>query len=50
MANAYRNRYLPLADLGEQHPARAFRVLVEQGPQQGLLNLAKLSPTTKGWT
>ena len=43
-------RSLPVGDLGEQHPARALRVLVEHGPHQGLLNLAKLSPSTKGWT
>jgi hypothetical protein len=50
MADAHRHRSLPLGDLVEQHPARALRVLMEQGPQQGLLHLAKLAPSTKGWT
>jgi hypothetical protein len=50
MTEAHRHRYLPLGDLGEEQPARARRVLVEQCPQQGLLNLAELAPCIKGWT
>jgi hypothetical protein len=50
MAQAHRHQYLPFGDLGEEDPARALEVLTEQGPQQGLLNLAELSPSTKGWT
>jgi len=50
MAKAHRNRYLPLADLVEEHPARALRILLEHAPQQGLLNFAQLSARIKGWT
>ena len=50
MANAHRNRSLPLGDLVEEHPARARWVLLEQAPQQGLLNFTQLAPSTKGWT
>ena len=50
MAQAHRHQYLPFGDLVEEYPTRALRVLTEQGPQQGLLNLAELSPSTKGWT
>jgi hypothetical protein len=50
MPKAHRHRYLPLGDLVEEPPARARRVLVEQCPQQGLLNLAELAPCIKGWT
>jgi len=34
----------------EEHSAWALRILVEQAPQQGLLNFTKLAPSTKGWT
>src|SRR6266545_3164375 len=50
MAKAHRNRSLPLADLVEEHPARALRILLEHAPQQGLLNFAQLSARIKGWT
>src|SRR5229473_756845 len=50
MTKAHRKRSLPLGDLVEKHSARALRLLLEQGPQQGLLNFAKLSSTIKGWT
>src|SRR6266705_1026073 len=50
MANTHRNRSLPVGDLVEEHPTRARRVLVEQVPQQGLLNFTQLAPSTKGWT
>jgi len=30
--------------------AWTLRVLVEQGPQEGLLHVAKFAPSTKGWT
>jgi hypothetical protein len=50
MAKAHRNRSLPLADLVEEHPARAPRILLEHALQQGLLNFAQLSARIKGWT
>src|SRR5215470_6420651 len=50
MAKAHRNRSLPLADLVEEHPARALQILLEHAPQQGLLNFAQLSARIKGWT
>jgi hypothetical protein len=50
MAQAHRNQYLPVGGLGEEDPARARRVLLEQAPQQGLLNFAQLSSSRKGWT
>jgi hypothetical protein len=49
VADTQRQRCLPLGDPVEQHTARARWVLVEQFPQQGLFNDAKLSPGTKGW-
>jgi hypothetical protein len=50
LAQADRNRSLPPRGLVEQQPARALRVLLEQAPQQGLLNVAELSAGTKRWT
>jgi hypothetical protein len=50
MTQAHRNRYLPVGNLVEEDPALAPRVLLEYGPQQGLRNLAQLSPSRKGWT
>jgi hypothetical protein len=50
MAQAHRKRYLPLAELVEEHPARALRILLEHAPHQGLLNVAQLSARIKGWT
>jgi hypothetical protein len=50
MTQAHRKPYLPVGDLCEEHAARALWLLVEQGPQHGLLNFAKLSATIKGWT
>ena len=50
MAETHRHEDLPLGDLVEEDSARTLRVLMEQGPQQGLLHFTKLSPSTKGWT
>jgi len=50
MAQAHRNQYLPVGGLVEEDPAWAHRVLLEQAPQQGLLNFAQLSSSRKGWT
>src|SRR6266446_2634658 len=50
MAQVHRNRQLPLGDLIEQHPARALWLLLEQAPQQSLLNFTELSSRTKRWT
>src|SRR5712692_3322166 len=50
MADAHCQRSLSFGYLVEEHPTRALRVLVEQGPQQGLLHVAELSSSTKGWT
>jgi hypothetical protein len=50
MAKAYPNRSLPLCGLIKKHPAWARRFLLEQAPQQGLLNFIKLPSRTKGWT
>src|SRR5215471_1404411 len=49
MPQGHRKRSLPLGNLVEEDPARARRVLVEQGPQQGLLHLAELAPRPKSW-
>jgi hypothetical protein len=49
MTQAHRNRYLPVGNLVEEDPALAPWVLLEYGPQQGLRNLAQLSPSRKGW-
>jgi len=48
LADAHRYWCPRLCDLVEQDPARALRVIVEPSPQQGLLNVAKLSPSIKG--
>jgi hypothetical protein len=50
MAHTHHHGYLPLRALVQEHSARALRVLLEQGPQQGLLPYTKLAPGTKGWT
>ena len=50
MAEAHCQRSLSFGSLVEEHPTRALRVLVEQGSQQGLLHVAELSSSTKGWT
>jgi len=47
MAQAHRNQYLPVGGLVEEDPAWAHRVLLEQAPQQGLLNFAQLLPAEK---
>jgi hypothetical protein len=41
---------LALGDLVEQHPSGALRIVVEHGPHEGLIDLAKLSTGIKGWT
>jgi hypothetical protein len=48
LADAHRDWCPSLCDLVEQDPARALRVIVEPSPHQGLLNVAKLSPSIKG--
>jgi len=50
LAQADHNRSLPPSGLVKQQPARALRVLLEQAPQQGLLNVPELSAGTKRWT
>jgi len=50
MADAHRNRDLPLGDLFEHHTAWALWVLLKHLPHEGHLNSAKLSPRIKGWT
>jgi hypothetical protein len=50
MADAHGKRVLHVGGLFEQHPARAYRVLVEQLPQEDLIKVATLSPSVKGWT
>src|SRR6266487_4720444 len=50
LAQADRHRSLPPRGLVKQPPARALRVLLEQAPQQGLLNVPELSAGTKRWT
>jgi len=49
-ADTHGNGSLPLGDLVEEYAARARRVLMEQCPQQSLLDFTKLSPSTKRWT
>src|SRR6267143_6407177 len=46
LAQADHNRSLPPRGLVKQQPARALRVLLEQAPQQGLLNVPELSAGT----
>src|SRR5215471_14480209 len=50
MANTHCNGALQCGDFVEEYAARARRVLMEQGPQQSLLDCTKLAPSTKGWT
>jgi hypothetical protein len=50
VAQTHRNGDVLPHGLVEQHLAWARRVLLQQGPQEGLLNFAKLAPSTKGWT
>jgi hypothetical protein len=48
LADAHREWCLSHGDLVEQDPAWALRVIVEPSPHEGLLNVAKLSPSIKG--
>jgi hypothetical protein len=50
MAQAHGNQDVPVGGLVEPYPTRALRLFVEPAPQQGLLNLAKLSAGRKIWT
>jgi hypothetical protein len=50
MADTHRQRYLLLNDLVTEHAAWTLGVLMEQGPQQGLLHFTQLASSTKGWT
>jgi hypothetical protein len=50
MADTHGHGSLPLGDFVEEDAARARWVLMEQCPQQSLLDFTKLSPSTKGWT
>jgi hypothetical protein len=50
MAQAHGNHDVPVGGLVEQYPTRALRLFLEPAPQQGLLNLAKLSAGRKIWT
>src|SRR5438445_2565356 len=50
LAQADRHRSLPPRGLVESQPARTLRVLLEQAPSQGRLNVAELSAGTKRWT
>src|SRR3989442_6028102 len=50
MAKAHSQGYLPLGHFVEEHATRALWLLLEQAPQQSLLNFTELSSRTKRWT
>jgi hypothetical protein len=50
MAKAHSKGYLPLGHFVEEHATRALWLLLEQAPQQRLLNCTELSSRTKRWT
>jgi hypothetical protein len=41
---------MSLGDLVEQESTRALRIVVQDVPHQGLVDLTEFSPGTKGWT
>jgi hypothetical protein len=50
LAKAHPDLYLAPCGLVEERPARARWLLLEEGPQQGLLNFTKFSASIKRWT
>ena len=50
LAQADRDWQVRLGDYVEEHSSWSLRVVVENGPDQGLVDLAKLSAGIKGWT
>jgi hypothetical protein len=50
LASADLDGGLALGDLVESHPSWALRVILENSPHEGLIDLAKLSTGIKGWT